>query len=539
MHPDLLRRFGANSIGMDNVTIQAGIGNDVITAQGALGVQDVLINGGEGSDIFNLGSGTGTIVGGIPISSEIDLLILDGQSLDYTFSGITDLNLGTIVNDDLGTNLTVFNVDEFRFSDGTFAFDELFGETPPPPELPELSIQATDANKEEGNDGANPFTFTVTRTEGTSQETTVTWTAAPAFSNPVEANDFVAGTIFTDELTFQPGENSLDITLNVNGDLTFEENEGFTVTLSNPINGTITQATATGTILNDDQEPEQGETISRRQINGETIEGTDLSDSYEATQGGIRQSTFETLGGNDSIISFSENGSAIVFTQISTSDGDDTVSAETTVGNSPAINFSEINTGANADTVIAKNTSDSSGATAIDDQVIINTGDGNDTIIAEAESFPIKNSTIKTGSGNDTIELRGGNDGLDNGLGTIDGGSGDQDLLILGGTSIRYLYELEDSTELQGNISAGDFGNTDLDLTGVEFFQFTEEPGTTYAFDELFTGEFFGVGGFVWDDLNRNGLQDSGEPGIEGVPVALQNTFTGETLETTTDVDGL
>ncbi len=404
------------------------------------------------------------------------------------------------------------------------------------PQLPEVSIEATDANKEEGNDGANPFTFTVTRTGDNSGQTAVTWTAAPTFINPVDVSDFVAGTTFTDELIFEPGDISKEITLNVNGDLDFEEDEGFTVTLSNPINATLGQGRATGTIVNDDQEPEQGETISRKQINGQQYDGSELSDSYEATEAGIIRSTFETQGGNDSIISLSENAafSAIEFTLINTEDGADTVIAESRESTKPTINFSEINTGADNDTVIAKNTFDSLGSVAIGDIVIINTGDGNDTIIAEAEGFPLQNSTLNTGAGNDTVELRGGNDGRDNGIGTINGGSGDQDLLILGGTSINYFYELEDSTELQGNISAGNFGTTGLEVTGVEFFQFANEPGITYTFDELFSRPAPGsIGDFVWNDLNGNGFQDEGEPGIANVNVILQEVGGGGTSAVT------
>ncbi|MEM7533520.1 MAG: SdrD B-like domain-containing protein [Chloroflexota bacterium] len=47
------------------------------------------------------------------------------------------------------------------------------------------------------------------------------------------------------------------------------------------------------------------------------------------------------------------------------------------------------------------------------------------------------------------------------------------------------------------------------------------------------------IGDMVWEDLNGNGLQDAGEPGIQGVPVTLHNadgTSTGQT--TTTDADG-
>ncbi|MBL9143555.1 MAG: carboxypeptidase regulatory-like domain-containing protein [Verrucomicrobiaceae bacterium] len=46
------------------------------------------------------------------------------------------------------------------------------------------------------------------------------------------------------------------------------------------------------------------------------------------------------------------------------------------------------------------------------------------------------------------------------------------------------------------------------------------------------------IGDFVWKDLNRNGVQDPGEPGIEGVTVTLRNS-TGSAIGTTsTDATG-
>ena len=54
-------------------------------------------------------------------------------------------------------------------------------------------------------------------------------------------------------VSFAAGETSKVITVNVQGDLTNEPNDGFAVTLSSPTNGaTITTATASGTIQNDD-----------------------------------------------------------------------------------------------------------------------------------------------------------------------------------------------------------------------------------------------------------------------------------------------
>jgi len=46
------------------------------------------------------------------------------------------------------------------------------------------------------------------------------------------------------------------------------------------------------------------------------------------------------------------------------------------------------------------------------------------------------------------------------------------------------------------------------------------------------------IGDFIWNDVNSNGIQDSGEIGIAGVTVNLVNSGTGELMTTTTDTAG-
>ena len=46
------------------------------------------------------------------------------------------------------------------------------------------------------------------------------------------------------------------------------------------------------------------------------------------------------------------------------------------------------------------------------------------------------------------------------------------------------------------------------------------------------------IGDYVWKDLNQNGIQETGEPGIPGVTVTLTNAF-GSPVTTTTDANGL
>ena len=47
------------------------------------------------------------------------------------------------------------------------------------------------------------------------------------------------------------------------------------------------------------------------------------------------------------------------------------------------------------------------------------------------------------------------------------------------------------------------------------------------------------IGDLVWKDLNRNGIQDTGELGFGGVTVSLYNTSLTTLASTTTDSDGL
>jgi hypothetical protein len=73
---------------------------------------------------------------------------------------------------------------------------------------------------------------------------------------------------------------------------------------------------------------------------------------------------------------------------------------------------------------------------------------------------------------------------------------------------------------------------TSLCLLAVALF-----PILGYA-DFIPTGE---IGDYVWNDLNRNGIQNAGEPGIGGVTVSLYSaTYNNPPIAmTTTDSNGL
>ncbi|QOV22627.1 beta strand repeat-containing protein, partial [Anabaenopsis elenkinii] len=135
-----------------------------------------------------------------------------------------------------------------------------------------LAIAPLDATRLEGNEGLTPFTFTVTRRGDTTGTSSANWAVTGTGENPANADDFAGGVFPSGTVTFAPGQTSQVITVNVQGDTVVEPNETFRVTLSEATNATITTATATGTILNDDV-PATGSILSITPLNADRAEG--------------------------------------------------------------------------------------------------------------------------------------------------------------------------------------------------------------------------------------------------------------------------
>jgi len=112
----------------------------------------------------------------------------------------------------------------------------------------DATLSVADVTLAEGNAGTTAFHFTVTLSNPVPQ--TVTVTARTIDGTASSPADFAA--IAGQLLTFAPGELSKTVTVLVNGDATTEPTETFTVELLGASGATIADATATGTILNDD-----------------------------------------------------------------------------------------------------------------------------------------------------------------------------------------------------------------------------------------------------------------------------------------------
>ncbi len=111
------------------------------------------------------------------------------------------------------------------------------------------TIAINDIAQLEGNVGTSAFTFEVTLSSASGL--TVTVSAASSNGTATLANnDYVQLNAST--ITFNPGETSKPITVNVNGDAADEGDENFNLNLTTPSNASISDNIGVGTIQNDD-----------------------------------------------------------------------------------------------------------------------------------------------------------------------------------------------------------------------------------------------------------------------------------------------
>jgi len=113
------------------------------------------------------------------------------------------------------------------------------------------SISAGDVSLSEGNSGLTAFDFAITLSNSSCENVTVDYSTQD--NTAIQSGDY---TINSGTITFLPGETSKQITVQVNGDTTYEANQTFFVNLSNnSTNSTLSDGQSAGTIVNDDSPP--------------------------------------------------------------------------------------------------------------------------------------------------------------------------------------------------------------------------------------------------------------------------------------------
>jgi hypothetical protein len=163
-----------------------------------------------------------------------------------------------------------------------------------------LSISASAADRLEGNSGSTIFSFTVSRTGNTDTAGSVNWAVSTGSVSPV---DFTGSVLPSGVVAFAAGQTTATVTCSVQGDLTVEVDENFTVTLTNPSNGfIISNGVASATIRNDDlpAPPLSGQLIAS---NGSQSGVLTAADAQNPTRAGSFCKDFEfQVAGSGSVV---------------------------------------------------------------------------------------------------------------------------------------------------------------------------------------------------------------------------------------------
>ena len=113
----------------------------------------------------------------------------------------------------------------------------------------------------EGDTETTAFNFDLSRGPGLCGVSSVVYTIAANPEAPTNAGDF-GGQFPQNTLNFATGISNASISVAVRGDRQVEPNEGFNVTLSEPVNAIITAGElVAGVILNDDEAPVRGDDL--------------------------------------------------------------------------------------------------------------------------------------------------------------------------------------------------------------------------------------------------------------------------------------
>lgn len=284
-------------------TVNGTPGNDTINAsQGA----DVL-TGGAGADSFAYAAlpwSAGRITDFVVGTDRLDLSAIFRAS-GYTGSDPVGDGRMRLESDGSGGTKVFFDRDAPNSGDWPFHITTLQGVSPagltwvklsaggannPPPSGNAIGFTATTSSVFEGSAGFhNVAVATVTRASAEGSAT-VEWRLDPSGANPVDSVDFSGGGSRPGAgiVSFAAGETSKQIAFTINGDTTVEPDETFTLTLSNPQNGTLETSSVVVTLKNDDsaQPPpsDSGQVLTSDQY-GDTLIGGPGADTLNAGQG--------------------------------------------------------------------------------------------------------------------------------------------------------------------------------------------------------------------------------------------------------------
>jgi len=137
---------------------------------------------------------------------------------------------------------------------------------------PSLSIADASASEYDGS-----ISFNVTLSEASTNLVKVDYVTSDGSAQAPADYTSASGTI-----ELQPGQTSATVSVTINNDSLDENSEGIAVTLSNPVNATITDDTAAGTIEDDDSSPVTVDDLYVSVLHDTTLQGASvLGNDYD------------------------------------------------------------------------------------------------------------------------------------------------------------------------------------------------------------------------------------------------------------------
>ncbi len=245
----------AHGVVIENAT--SGNGDDRLTGNEA----DNILNGGGGDDTLIGGAGDDTLTGGAgadtfrysssafgadtitDFEDGLDLINFKDSGLSYADLTISNNGQDKVIDAGSGNTLTLtgqasasIDAADFSFNAATITDNDA---------APALSID--DVTVTEG--GVAQFTIQLDAVSG--KDVSVNW--ATSDGTAVAGSDYTAEA--NQSVTIAAGQQSTTVSVQTTDDSDDEVNETFTVTLSNPTNVTITDATGEATITDNDDPP--------------------------------------------------------------------------------------------------------------------------------------------------------------------------------------------------------------------------------------------------------------------------------------------
>jgi hypothetical protein len=200
---------------------------------------------GAASVNYGLSGGAGDFAAGTPLTG-----LLSFAAGEFSKTILLPVTGDTVVEPD-----ETFTVALFNPTGGALGVASAMGTILNDDAPSTFSLAPAFQSKPEGDEGPTAFSFTIARTGDLSRSGSVAYAVTSQGPTGASAGDFVGGELPKGVVSFEPGEASKAVVIEVAGDFAIESDESFAVALSDPVDGLLGTSTVAALILNDDELP--------------------------------------------------------------------------------------------------------------------------------------------------------------------------------------------------------------------------------------------------------------------------------------------